>query len=71
MARFGSAFFLFFFCTGMLTIEANLSQPVRLNEKVFVPILIMFLGYTALWTIGLFRAFRAPEGGGSTGSGPL
>ena len=70
MAQFGAAFFLFFFFIGLLTVEANLSQPVRLNEKAFAPIVVMFLAYTVVWTIGLFRAFRVPDVGGSTGSGP-
>ncbi len=63
MARFGTAFFLFFFCIGVLTVQANLSQPVRLNERAFFPVLVLFLGYTVVWTIGLFRAFRVPEVG--------
>jgi len=60
MAQFGTAFFLFFFCIGLLTVQANLSQPVRLREEVFLPILVLFLGYTVGWTIGLFRSFRVP-----------
>ena len=63
MAQFGAAFFLFFFFTGLLTVQANLSEPVRLNEKAFVPIVVMFLGYTVVWTIGLFRSFRVPKEG--------
>ena len=60
MAQFGTAFFLFFFCLGLLTVQANLSQPVRLNEEAFFPVLILFLVYTVFWTIGLFRSFRLP-----------
>jgi uncharacterized membrane protein len=60
MAQFGTAFFLFFFCIGLLTVQANLSQPVRLKEEIFLPVLILFLGYTVVWTIGLFRSFRVP-----------
>lgn len=63
MAQFGAAFFLFFFFTGLLTVQANLSVPVRLNEKAFVPVVVMFLGYTVVWTIGLFRSFRVPKEG--------
>ena len=61
MAQFGTAFFLFFFCVGLLTVQANLSQPVRLKEEVFLLVLVIFLGYTVVWTIGLFRAFRVPR----------
>ena len=63
MAQFGAAFFLFFFFTGLLTLQANLSEPVRLNEKAFVPIVVVFLGYTVVWTIGLIRSFRVPKEG--------
>lgn len=69
-ARFGAAFFLFFFVIGLLTVEANLSEPVRLNEKAFVPAVVLFLSYTVVWTIGLFRAFRVPGVGESTVHGP-
>jgi uncharacterized membrane protein len=61
MAQFGVAFFLFFFFTGLLTVQANLSEPVRLNEKAFVPVVVLFLVYTVVWTIGLFRSFRIPK----------
>ena len=67
MARFGTAFFLFFFCIGVLTVQANLSQPVRLNEQAFFPVLVLFLVYTVVWSIGLIRSFRVPDGGGSIG----
>jgi uncharacterized membrane protein len=70
MAQFGAAFFLFFFFTGLLTVQANLSEPVRLNEKAFVPVVVLFLVYTVVWTIGLLRAFRVPDVGGSTTGGP-
>jgi hypothetical protein len=61
MAQFGTAFFLFFFCVGVLTLQANLSEPVRLNEQAFFPVLVLFLVYTVVWSIGLIRSFRVPE----------
>lgn len=61
MDRFGTAFFVFFFCIGILTVQANLSHPVRLNESVFLLVLVFFLAYTVVWTIGLFRSFRVPQ----------
>jgi hypothetical protein len=67
MDRFGAAFFVFFFCIGVLTFQANLSQPVRLNERLFLLALVLFLGYTVVWTIGLIRAFRVPDDGGFHG----
>ena len=65
MDRFGTAFFLFFLLIGVLTIQANISQPVRLNERAFLMALVLFLGYTAVWTFRLFRSFRVPEEGES------
>ena len=65
MAQFGTAFFLFFFCIGVLTLQANLSKPVRLNEQAFFPVLVLFLVYTVVWSIGLVRSFRVPEEGES------
>ncbi len=61
MDRFGTAFFLFFLCIGVLTLQANLSEPVRLNEPIFLVALVLFLAYTVFWTVGLFRSFRIPE----------
>lgn len=61
MWEFGIALFLFLFVVELLTVEANLSQPVRLNEKLFVSPLILFLLYTIYWCIKLFRAFRLPR----------
>jgi len=45
----------------LLAIEANLSQPVRINEKLFFSALILFLLYTVYWCIKLFRSFRRPR----------
>ena len=67
MAQFGTAFFLFFFYIGVLTVQANLSQPVRLNERAFLPVLVLFLAYTVVWSIGLIRSFRVPDDGGVHG----
>ena len=65
MWEFGIALFLFLFVVELLAIEANLSQPVRLNEKLFLSALTLFLLYTAYWCIRLFRAFRLPKEVGS------
>jgi uncharacterized protein (DUF58 family) len=61
MWEFGTGLFLFLFVVELLAIEANLSQPVRLNEKLFLLALIFFLLYTLYWCIRLFRAFRLPR----------
>jgi uncharacterized membrane protein len=61
MWEFGIGLFLFLFVAELLTIEANLSQPVRLNEKILFSTLILFLVYTVYWCIRLFWAFRLPR----------
>ncbi len=61
MWKFGIALFLFLFVVELLAIEANLSQLVRLNEKLFFSALILFLLYTVYWCIKLFRSFRLPR----------
>lgn len=59
--QFGAAVFLFMLCAGLLTIQANLSQPVRLNERLFLVALFAFFAFTAYWTVSLLRAFRVPR----------
>lgn len=46
---------------GLLVIQSNLSNPVRLNEKLLLFALILFLLYTVYWVVKLFRAFRGPN----------
>ncbi len=61
MWQMGVAIFAFFFLIGLLTIQANLVKPVRLNLWVFFPALGLFLLYTIGWTISIYRAFRLPS----------
>jgi len=61
MHQFGVAVFLFLFATGLLTIQANLAEPVRLNEVLAFTFLFLFLIYCVLWCIGFFRSFRLPK----------
>ena len=58
MSGFGVALFLLLFTAGLLTLQANLSKPVKLNIYVFYAALSIFSVYLAGWTIMLFRAFR-------------
>ena len=60
MWQYGTAVFLFMLLAGVLTMRANLSEPVRLDEGVLLIGLAIFLAYTAYWTIALLRAFRVP-----------
>ncbi len=61
MYQFGSALFLFLFAVQLLAIQANLSQTVKFNEKLFLTALVLFVLYTAHWCIRFFKAFRLPE----------
>ena len=58
--QFGVVLYFFLLYVGLLVLQANLANPVRLNEITLVPALALFLGYTAFWCIGLFRSFRIP-----------
>jgi len=59
--QFGAGVFLFMLCAGGLAIQANLADPVRFDERLFLIALGGFLAYTAYWTITLLRAFRIPR----------
>ena len=59
--QYGVVVFLFMFSVGLLAIDANLSEPIRLNERLFLTALIIFLAFTAYWTVALLRAFRIPR----------
>lgn len=61
MSEFGIALFAFFFFISIIIVDANLSDPVKLNESVFLPFLILFLIYTVYWTIKLIISFRLPK----------
>jgi hypothetical protein len=66
MMELGSAFLTFLFFVGVLTLEANLADPVRLNESIFFPLFIAFMLYTGYWCVTLVRVFRIPKN--STGA---
>ncbi len=61
MWRFGMALFLFLFVAQLLSIQANLSRPVRLTEKLFLSALGLFLIYTIYWCIMFVRSFRVSK----------
>lgn len=58
MWQFGTALFLFMLFAGLLTLRANLSDPVRLDERLFLVGLAIFLAYTVYWTVAPLRSFR-------------
>jgi uncharacterized membrane protein len=67
MAEFGSIFFLFLFGVGLLTIQANLADPVRLDERLFLVVFVAFMAYTVIWCVELIWALRPPK---TAASGP-
>jgi uncharacterized membrane protein len=61
MAEFGVALFVFFFCITGLTIQANLSDPVRLDEALFLVVFVVYMVYVVWWLVRLVRGLRVPE----------
>ena len=61
MLEFGTAMFLFLFFVEVLTMKANLSDPVRLDNAFFWPSFILFMAYMGYWCIKLFFLFRVPK----------
>lgn len=68
MWKFGTALFFFFFVLGVLSLKANLAEPVRLQEKPLFLALGIFLIYLVTWCIELARAFRIPDNQAPTGT---
>jgi uncharacterized membrane protein len=60
MPELGIAVFALMFIISILTVQANLSDPVKLNESLFFLFLIVFFIYLVYWCIKIFRAFRLP-----------
>lgn len=61
--QFGVVVFIFLLIVGLLTIQANLTKPVRLNLRVFFPAMGAVLAYIIWWIIMYYRAFRIPGQG--------
>ena len=62
MYTFGAATGLLMLGVLILLIAANLSDPVRLDGRIFLVMFISYLAYTAWWLVRVFTAFRIPEG---------
>lgn len=62
MFQFGTAVFLFLFVCNLLVLQANLADPVKLDERVLFPFLLLFLGYILVWGFQFYRSFRLPKG---------
>ena len=61
MDEYGFSLFAFLFGVSLLAIYANRTDPVQLNEPLFLVLLAVFLLYTLIWTIRLILRFRPPE----------
>jgi len=61
--QFGILTFIFMFVVGLLSLQANLSKPVRLQENLFWWPLGMYLVCAVFWTVRLIRTFRVRKGG--------
>jgi len=59
--EFGAFLFIFLFFINLLVLRANLSDPVRLNERHFFPLLIVFFLYVIYWAVKCFLVFRPPK----------
>jgi hypothetical protein len=62
--EFGVGIFVFLFLVGLLSLEANLAEPVRLNEALFFPVFGLFMLYTLVWCVRFVLALRVPRGEG-------
>lgn len=61
MAEFGVAIFLFFFCINLLALQANLADPVQLDEKIFLIVFVAYMIYTLVWLVRLVKGLRIPS----------
>jgi hypothetical protein len=59
--EFGIALYFFLACAGGLTLQANLSEPVQLDEKTLLLALGVFLVFTVYWIVKFYRVFRPPR----------
>jgi uncharacterized membrane protein len=60
MEEFGFVLFVFLFIVGLLTLDANFSDPVRLNESLFVVFFAGFMLYVPYWLVKLLRRLKVP-----------
>ncbi|MEE4310734.1 MAG: DUF1648 domain-containing protein [candidate division KSB1 bacterium] len=60
MWQMGALTLLFMFCVGLFSVHANLSDPVRLREGLFIGALVIYLLLVTCWCVLLIRDFRIP-----------
>ena len=59
MHEFGVVLFAFLFAVGFLTLDANLRDPVRLNEPLFLALFVAYMLYVVYWLVKLVRRLKA------------
>jgi uncharacterized membrane protein len=60
MHEFGFVLFVFLFLVGVLTLAANLNDPVRLNESLFLAGFLGYMLYVVYWLAKLVRRLNVP-----------
>ena len=60
MEEFGVVLFVFLFIVGLLALDANLSNPVQLNEPLFLLFFAGFMLYVPYWLVKLFQRLKVP-----------
>lgn len=58
---FGICIMVFLFAVSLLALDANLSEPVQLNMKLFTPFWGIFMLYSVSWVINFLLKFRLPK----------
>jgi uncharacterized membrane protein len=61
MQEFGFMLFFFLFAVGLLTLDANVSDPVCLNEPVFLMFFTGFMLYLPYWLVKVIRRLKVPR----------
>ena len=63
-AEMGVGILAFLLSVELLTIRANLSEPVQLNQNLFYLVLGLFILFLTFWLTRLFRSFEVPAKAG-------
>jgi uncharacterized membrane protein len=61
MYEFGAVTLLLMALVTVMTIHANLSDPVRLAVRPSFYLLVVYLAYTAWWIVRIVLSFRVPK----------
>jgi hypothetical protein len=66
MSMFGASVNLYLILAGYLSYRANLVTPPRLDVTVFLLITFLFVVWSIIWTVMLFKEFKIPPKGGAS-----